>query len=207
MELPFDPRTAAEAPPILDDVLVALAIAILVASTTVLPRLAAAGRIRRCREAFLAAAADMNDVLSEAGAEGAEMRRSRHRGRAGVRIRIWDGDGRSVEGWTPGLPDRDAFGALLLAAAGTLREPASEHRERGERAGRKPRSEGSSPIGERRGWWSVLGVREDATRVEILAAWRDLARTNHPDAGGSTDDMARINAARDKALRARASGN
>lgn len=50
-------------------------------------------------------------------------------------------------------------------------------------------------------WWQILGVGMQATRTEILAAWRDKARTAHPDAGGSDAAMARLNAARDEALR------
>ncbi len=41
------------------------------------------------------------------------------------------------------------------------------------------------PAGE--GWWSVLGVRPDATRDEVEAAYRRLAKAAHPDAGGSAE--------------------
>ena len=49
-------------------------------------------------------------------------------------------------------------------------------------------------------WWQVLRVRAQATRPEIESAYRALARTAHPDTGGSDAAMARLNAARDAAL-------
>ena len=53
-------------------------------------------------------------------------------------------------------------------------------------------------------WWQVLGVAENATGEEIDAAWRRLAARHHPDRGGESAQMARINTARDQGL-ARAS--
>ena len=47
-------------------------------------------------------------------------------------------------------------------------------------------------------WWQVLGVAENATGEEIDAAWRRLAARHHPDRGGDSAQMARINAARDR---------
>jgi hypothetical protein len=52
-------------------------------------------------------------------------------------------------------------------------------------------------------WAIVLGVKQTATREEIIAAHRKLATEHHPDKGGRLEDMARINAARDLALKAR----
>lgn len=48
-------------------------------------------------------------------------------------------------------------------------------------------------------WWIVLQVTPDANSEAVDAAYRRLARAAHPDAGGSHDAMARINAARDAA--------
>jgi hypothetical protein len=50
-------------------------------------------------------------------------------------------------------------------------------------------------------WWIVLEVSPDATTAQIDDAYRQLARKAHPDAGGSHDQMARLNAARDVAKR------
>lgn len=50
-------------------------------------------------------------------------------------------------------------------------------------------------------WWQVLGVGQHAPRAQIQEAYRELARAAHPDQGGSTAAMARLNAARDAALR------
>lgn len=49
-------------------------------------------------------------------------------------------------------------------------------------------------------WWEVLGVAADASRDQINAAYREKARTAHPDQGGSDAAMARLNAARERGL-------
>lgn len=49
-------------------------------------------------------------------------------------------------------------------------------------------------------WTEVLGLKRDATRDQITEAHKRLAREAHPDAGGSTEKMSKINAARDRAL-------
>ena len=52
-------------------------------------------------------------------------------------------------------------------------------------------------------WWQVLGVAENATCEEIDAAslaYRRLAALHHPDRGGDSAQMARINTARDQGL-------
>lgn len=49
-------------------------------------------------------------------------------------------------------------------------------------------------------WWQVLGVAQNATRSDIVVAYRGKARTAHPDTGGSDAAMARLNAARDAGL-------
>ena len=48
-------------------------------------------------------------------------------------------------------------------------------------------------------WWSVLGVAPEVTLDTVETAYRTLARAAHPDAGGSHERMARLNAARDQA--------
>ena len=51
-------------------------------------------------------------------------------------------------------------------------------------------------------WWRVLGLESTATAEDVARAYERLAQLNHPDrSGGSHDEMARINAARDRALR------
>lgn len=50
-------------------------------------------------------------------------------------------------------------------------------------------------------WWEVLKLdRATATREQVLARHRELAKTRHPDAGGSDHQMAELNRARDQAL-------
>lgn len=46
-----------------------------------------------------------------------------------------------------------------------------------------------------RNWWEVLGVEQSADHGTIKARFRELARTQHPDNGGSHEMMAEINAA------------
>lgn len=53
-----------------------------------------------------------------------------------------------------------------------------------------------------RAWYTVLGVSPTASAEDIERAHRKLARTAHPDAGGSNAAMAELNAARDEGLRA-----
>jgi hypothetical protein len=50
-------------------------------------------------------------------------------------------------------------------------------------------------------WWEVLKLPRTASRDDIEAAFRTLARERHPDRGGSDHQMAELNAARAKALR------
>lgn len=47
-------------------------------------------------------------------------------------------------------------------------------------------------------WFQVLGVSSRASRDEIDTAYRSLAMKHHPDRGGDSAQMARINAARDQ---------
>lgn len=56
-----------------------------------------------------------------------------------------------------------------------------------------------APGPRRRAWYQVLGVLPSAPFDEIKAAYRDRARTFHPDNGGSHEQMAEINAAFDEA--------
>lgn len=41
----------------------------------------------------------------------------------------------------------------------------------------------------------ILGVSRDATENEIRRAWRQKARAAHPDVGGTTEEMLRLNEA------------
>jgi len=49
--------------------------------------------------------------------------------------------------------------------------------------------------------WDILGVRPGAGADEVSRAYRDKARSAHPDTGGSQAAMAELNRARDEALR------
>lgn len=49
-----------------------------------------------------------------------------------------------------------------------------------------------------RPWWEVLQVSPDASKAVIDAVYKALARTTHPDAGGSDEAMTELNRARDE---------
>jgi hypothetical protein len=49
--------------------------------------------------------------------------------------------------------------------------------------------------------YQTLGLREGASAEEIIRAHRSLMKERHPDHGGTTDDAARINQAKDRLLR------
>lgn len=65
-----------------------------------------------------------------------------------------------------------------------------------------PPPDPTKQIGQRP-WWDILKVTRTASKPEIEAAYRDLARRNHPDILGpeGNDIMAQLNQARDQALR------
>lgn len=52
-------------------------------------------------------------------------------------------------------------------------------------------------------WSDILEVERNASLAEIDAAYRDLAKKRHPDAGGSEALMAELNHARDQARKER----
>lgn len=44
-------------------------------------------------------------------------------------------------------------------------------------------------------WWQVLGCKPDTPQDQVETVYRRLAKTFHPDHGGSEADMARLNSA------------
>lgn len=49
-------------------------------------------------------------------------------------------------------------------------------------------------------WWDVLGVQHDASHEAVKAAYRDLVKAHHPDAGGNPDKFRRIQEAYETAM-------
>ncbi len=78
--------------------------------------------------------------------------------------------------------------------AGSERAREAERRRRAQAAARA-----ADPLAEHR---RVLSLKAGATRAEIVAAHRRLAKAHHPDAGGNTEQMVAINLARDALLEA-----
>lgn len=52
-----------------------------------------------------------------------------------------------------------------------------------------------------RSCWDVLGIPPGSPPEKVDAAYRALAKSLHPDAGGSDDEMAALNRAREEAKR------
>lgn len=48
--------------------------------------------------------------------------------------------------------------------------------------------------------WEILGLQRGASAEEVNRAFRELARTAHPDQGGTHEQMARLTAARQELL-------
>lgn len=49
-------------------------------------------------------------------------------------------------------------------------------------------------------WYEILGVQRSASKDEIERAYRDKAKSAHPDRGGSHDAMSALTKAKDEAL-------
>lgn len=59
------------------------------------------------------------------------------------------------------------------------------------------------PAPDARNWWDVLGVPSFASTEQIKAAFRNLAKIHHPDAGGSAFDFVAVNTAYQTAMKER----
>ncbi len=55
--------------------------------------------------------------------------------------------------------------------------------------------------GDRPSCWAILGLAEESGADAIERAYREAARSRHPDAGGSDSSMIELNQARDDAMR------
>lgn len=56
------------------------------------------------------------------------------------------------------------------------------------------------PPSDEKPWWEVLGLNRNAKRDDIEAAYREKAKTAHPDRGGDAASMSDLTAARNAAL-------
>lgn len=56
-------------------------------------------------------------------------------------------------------------------------------------------------LGSGSNWWDVLGVAPQATKAEIVNAYKALAKVHHPDAGGSSADFQRLRAAYEEGIK------
>ena len=73
----------------------------------------------------------------------------------------------------------------------------SDANTRGDGTGRRS---GAGEMSEQEAY-QTLGLRAGASAEEIIRAHRSLMKERHPDHGGTTDDAARINQAKDRLLR------
>lgn len=55
----------------------------------------------------------------------------------------------------------------------------------------------------REDWWEVLGVNQNASKGEVMNAYRALAKVHHPDIGGDAEAFKRLRKAYESALAAR----
>lgn len=49
-------------------------------------------------------------------------------------------------------------------------------------------------------WWEFLGIKQDATKKDIINAYKALAKTHHPDAGGDSETFKRLRKAYDEGI-------
>lgn len=82
----------------------------------------------------------------------------------------------------------------LWAVGHTLASMRTIRRHAGDWAARQSQ-QGFTALPPRRKWWEILGVSESSPREVVEAAYRALARTAHPDQGGSHEAMSNLNAA------------
>lgn len=113
---------------------------------------------------------------------------------------VWEGEQRciAVDRYTKPEENLQAIHHILEARR-------TEHRHGGLHIVRQtfkgfvalPAQEGASAS-----CWQILGIKTMSTnRAEIEAAFRQKARTAHPDAGGNHEAMTRLTAARDDAMK------
>lgn len=50
-------------------------------------------------------------------------------------------------------------------------------------------------------WWEFLGVKKDATKKDIINAYKSLAKVHHPDTGGDIETFKRLRKAYDEAIK------
>jgi hypothetical protein len=98
----------------------------------------------------------------------------------------------------------DANSARLLETYFDRRFPgwrrAGENDANARDGGRRRRGGGDGEMSENEAY-QTLGLRPGASADEIIRAHRRLMKERHPDHGGTTDEAARINQAKDKLLR------
>jgi DnaJ-domain-containing protein 1 len=52
-------------------------------------------------------------------------------------------------------------------------------------------------------WWEVLAVKQDASKAEVINAYRALAKIHHPDAGGQPEMFERLRRAYEQGVNGR----
>ena len=56
-------------------------------------------------------------------------------------------------------------------------------------------------IGHSTNWWEILGISKGTNKLEIINAYKSMAKVHHPDAGGEVETFQKIRKAYDEAIR------
>lgn len=150
---------------------------------------------RRQRELACADYVDelLDEVLSSLEANGIVAATARWRPRSGrmmVDVQFADHRRLGVEGRI-GTSTQDVVSALLMALQASEGFDATSE---------DVADAFEMPVpAEEHGWWNILGVARTASYSEVRTAYRTLAKTTHPDQGGSAEAMSALNAAMDTA--------
>lgn len=56
-------------------------------------------------------------------------------------------------------------------------------------------------LGNSTNWWEILGTNKEATKQDIINAYKSMAKVHHPDVGGSSEQFRKIRKAYEEAIK------